>query len=168
MATLEALATRNTGESRVRPVEVLVVEDDADLRHAIVEVFLMKGFRVNAVSNGLDAVELAFRHPYDVIVSDIRLPGIDGRGVLQSLKTLHRKPGVILITAYPDWKVLREVHGMGVSGILLKPFSLAYLAECVDRAAGEGPGNLAVGNKSQRGGTADPGGGGEARASPGP
>jgi DNA-binding NtrC family response regulator len=148
MMTLNAPEVQNLKTSPVRPVDVLVVEDDADLRHAIVEVFLMKGFQVNAAGNGLDAVELAFRHPYDVIVSDIRLPGMDGLGVLQSLRTFPRKTRIILMTAYPDWKVFHEAQDMGAVEILRKPFSLARLAEAVERAAREGSDELQGGEQA--------------------
>jgi DNA-binding response OmpR family regulator len=120
---------------RVRPIRVLVVEDDADLRHAIRDVFLMSGMVVNTAADGLRAVEHADREPYDVIVCDVRLPGMDGVGVTRSVQALRHAPRVILITAYPQWHVFEAGHSAGAAKILSKPLNLVKLAQEVDAIA---------------------------------
>src|SRR5688500_14483918 len=105
------MATEALVETELAPVmhrsegglRVLVVDDDDDLRVAIREVFLMRGFAVNTARDGAAAVNMARRERYDVVVSDLRLPGMDGFEVTLELKRLRDAPRVVLITAYPEW-----------------------------------------------------------------
>lgn len=120
-------------------LRVLVVDDDADLRDAIREVFMMRGFAVNTAREGLAAVNLAKREHYDVVVCDLRLPGMDGIEVTQKLKHLRDAPRVILITAYPEWSLYNEAREAGAEQVIGKPVSLGRLVSLVEEvAANEG------------------------------
>lgn len=120
-------------------LRVLVVDDDGDLRRAIREVFLMRGFAVNTAPDGSTAVTLASRERYDVVVSDIRLPGIDGFEVTRKLKRLRKAPRVVLLTAYPEWNVYDMAREAGAERILNKPVGIGRLISPVeDLAASEG------------------------------
>lgn len=118
-----------------RQLRVLIVEDDDDLRAAVREVFFMYGYLVSTAADGFAAVEAAAQSPCDVIVSDVRLPGLDGLAVSRSARTLDRPPKVILMTAYPDWKVYFDAIDSGAYAIVSKPVTLAKLAEMVRQAA---------------------------------
>ncbi len=119
-------------------LKVLVVEDDDGLRRAIREVFLMRGFAVNTARDGADAVGLAQQERYDVVVSDIRLPGIDGIAVTRRVTRLEDAPRVVLMTAYPSWKVYEEAREAGAERVINKPVSLGKLASLVENLAGGG------------------------------
>lgn len=116
-------------------LRVLVVDDDAELRGAMREVFLMRGFAVNTARDGLAAVKLARREHYDVVVCDLRLPGMDGIGVTQKLKGLPDAPRIILITAYPEWNLYDEARVAGADQVLGKPVSLGRLVALVEEVA---------------------------------
>ncbi len=110
---------------------VLVVEDDAEMRASIREAFTLRGFDVATTTDGMRGVDAAFHEPYDVVVSDIRMPGMDGIALARSVASLRHPPHVILVTAYPTWEVVREAHEAGVFDIVGKPLSLAKLADHV-------------------------------------
>jgi len=116
-------------------LRVLVVDDDAELRRAIREVFLMRGFAVNTAGNGAEAVNMARREHYDVVVSDLRMPGMDGIEVALRLKSLRHPPRVVLITAYPEWNTSDEARKAGVERLLGKPVSLGRLISMVEELA---------------------------------
>jgi len=116
-------------------LRVLVVEDDDELRRAIREVFLMRGFAVNTARDGSSAVELAQQERYDVVVSDIRLPGLDGIGVARRLTGMKEAPRVVLMTAYPEWKVYEEAREAGALRVIKKPVGLGHLASLVEELA---------------------------------
>jgi two-component system KDP operon response regulator KdpE len=78
MVETELAPLTNSLEGGLR---VLIVDDDDELRGAIREVFLMRGFAVNTARDGAVAVQMARREHYDVVVSDLRLPGMDGMEV---------------------------------------------------------------------------------------
>jgi DNA-binding response OmpR family regulator len=109
-------------------LKVLVVEDDESMRAAVREILLMNGLIVNTAADGLAASELASHEDYDVVVTDIRLPKMDGLELSRTLRTKLHPPQVILITAYPEWKVYQEAYAIRVSDILCKPLNLKALA----------------------------------------
>lgn len=118
---------------RSNEIRILVVEDDQEMRSAIREVLLMCGFLVNTAADGAAALRLARRETYDIIISDIRLPGMDGFHVARSIRARAGFPKVIFITAFPDWKVYEEAYEVGAWDVVLKPVSLKLLARRVIR-----------------------------------
>ncbi len=144
---VEPLGPAALGHS-VTGARVLVVEDDADMRRAIRDVFQMYGFAVNTTRDGNEAFKLAMSERYDVVVSDIRLPGMSGVDLTRRILSHRTDARVVLITAYPEWKVYKEAYEAGALKVVSKPFTLARLAECVEQIArGEAP------NESPKGST---------------
>jgi DNA-binding response OmpR family regulator len=119
-----------------RGITVLLVEDDPDMRWAVRDVLLMRGFVVNTAEDGLQAVECASRRNYDVLVCDVRLPGLDGLSVARIVRRLTPQTRVLLMTAFPEWKVSDAAAEAGVVAVLSKPLNLAVLTAAVVRAAG--------------------------------
>jgi CheY-like chemotaxis protein len=116
-------------------LRVLIVDDDPELRRAIREVFLMRGFAVNTAENGAAAIKLARREHYDVVVSDLRMPEMDGIEVTLELKRLRHPPRVVLITAYPEWNTYEEARKAGAERLIGKPVSLGRLVSVVEQLA---------------------------------
>ncbi len=121
-------ATVNVGH-----VRVLVVEDDVDMRRAIREVFQMRGFAVNTAGDGQAALNLAAVDDYDVVVTDVRMPGITGIDLTRRILARRPSSKVIVITAFPEWKVCQEARAAGASMVMTKPITLATLAEAVEQ-----------------------------------
>jgi two-component system, OmpR family, response regulator len=71
---------------------LLVVEDEPFLRKAVAASLRFLGFRVTAVENGTDALRLARSHPFDPLVLDVMLPGIDGFEIVRRLRGTNRAP----------------------------------------------------------------------------
>ncbi len=113
---------------------VLCVEDEADLRRQICAAFVFEGGRVLEAENAAAALELFDRERPDVVVSDIRMPGMDGLELTVQLR--QRAPGlpVILCTAYADVSSLVRAIELRVAGLVRKPFDLEELIEAVERA----------------------------------
>lgn len=116
-------------------VKVLVVEDDPDLRWAVCESLGIHGFQVAEASNGSEAVKMATEEAYDVVVSDIRLPGLSGIEVTRRVLTKRIGVKVILITAFPDLQTVQEGYGAGAIHVLSKPVGMRKLALLVEEAA---------------------------------
>lgn len=133
-----ALAFMTGGGARTacRRARVLIVEDNADLMSVLVELLTQEGFVVDPCGDGLKGVEMAERSRYDVVVSDVRLPGLNGLELARRVSNLPDAPRVILMTAYPDWHVLRDGFRRDeVFELMEKPIDLTVLVERV-RAAG--------------------------------
>jgi two-component system response regulator FlrC len=118
-----------------RPVEVLVVEDDPDMCAAIRDSLELAGFSVTTAAAGNEAARLLSRGRYAVLVSDIRLPGMSGTELARRAVAQAEPPQVVLITAFPDARTVKEAYGAGASHFLAKPLSLRNLARVVDQAA---------------------------------
>jgi CheY-like chemotaxis protein len=115
-------------------IRVLVVEDDRDMRLAIRDVLVMKGLAVETASGGTGAIGLLEHEEYDVVVTDLRLPGASGLLVTRvALDRLH-PPSVVIITAYPEWYT--NALESGATRIIRKPLNLERLAETVIEEAG--------------------------------
>jgi two-component system response regulator PilR (NtrC family) len=80
--------------------KILVVDDDRGVREMLEIMLKKEGYEVSCVSNGIDAVARCTKDAFDVVLTDIRMPKLDGFGVLQRVKELNPKTKVIMITAY--------------------------------------------------------------------
>jgi signal transduction histidine kinase len=120
------------GESDGRHLKVLVIEDDAEVRRAIVESLSMLGYVVSEAADGdsgLTALE-AGRH--DLLVVDYAMPGLNGAEVIARARELVGEIPVILATGYADMAQVGRV--LGTHSILIKPFDIATLANAVAKA----------------------------------
>ena len=84
-------------------IEILVVEDDRDMRDFIQEILLEKGYIVTTAANGKEALKRLDETPFPIIVSDLKMPVMDGIALLDAINGRGvLKPFVILITAFGD------------------------------------------------------------------
>ena len=113
--------------------KVLVVDDDQPTREFIVEVLEDEGYLVRAANDAEHALAAAEAEHFDVILLDLRMPGTNGAELFQLLyeRALATMP-VILMTA--DNNATQGLIGQGVKYILLKPFDLNTLLNCVAEA----------------------------------
>jgi len=115
------------------PLRVLVAEDHADQRLLLQTALMLKGFSVDAASDGLEALRLAFSREFDVIVADIHLPGVIGIDLARFVECAPCPPAVVLVTGYPQWHEL--VADRTDLRILRKPFSIDELEAAVRNEA---------------------------------
>jgi len=90
---------------------------------------------VGEAADGVEALELIARDAPDVVLLDMRLPRIDGLGVLRELKRKGDKTAVVVLTTFDDDRVLRDALDAGARGFLLKDVSLDELADAIRKAA---------------------------------
>jgi CheY-like chemotaxis protein len=110
---------------------ILIVDDEPDLCEMLMFEFSAKGYRALAVPDGRQALNLVASQPVDVVISDIRMPHIDGFELLARLKSANvHRPIMVLMSAYADVS-LEEAHGRGAEALFSKPFRLADLEDAV-------------------------------------
>ncbi|HEV3470990.1 MAG TPA: sigma-54 dependent transcriptional regulator [Pyrinomonadaceae bacterium] len=116
-------------------VKILIVEDDERLREVLLEAAAMEGYEAQAVSSAEAAVELLRREPFDILVTDVALPGMSGLDLLRHCPQL--RPGIlpIVITAYGTVDVAVEAMKRGAADFLTKPFELDGLLGTIRVAA---------------------------------
>ncbi len=106
------------------PFPVLVLEDDPELRQVLEDLLRDEGYAVSAAASGEEAIEMARRQRFDLIVADIRMPGMDGLEAVQHLRGHDPRMQSLVMTGYASEEdPIRALH-IGVQAYLRKPFSL--------------------------------------------
>ncbi len=118
-----------------RPAVVLLVDDDTDVLNVYAEILRQHGHEVDTASDGFSAVAMLGRRSYDVIVSDIAMPGMDGLQFLRAVRELDLDVPVILNTGNPALETAVRAVEEGAFRYLLKPLASDEFEETVRRAA---------------------------------
>lgn len=113
--------------SLMQPLRVLVVDDERLSREATVRQLRATGFVAQAVENGYLALESLADNRWDVVVSDLRMPGVDGLELLEKVKKSHADVDVIVMTAYGTVETAVAAIKQGASDYLNKPFRFQEL-----------------------------------------
>ena len=112
---------------------LLVVDDDAVVREALVEALAEAGYEVRAAGDGARAVALLAERAPDVVLSDVRMPGMDGLALLALLRERAPEIPVLLMTAFDDMPTVVAAMREGATDFLVKPLDLHELRTRVAR-----------------------------------
>jgi DNA-binding NtrC family response regulator len=100
---------------------ILIVDDEASIRGGLVDVLTEEGYDASGAGNGAEAIAAITQGNYDVVVTDLRMPGIDGLEVLRRVRELSPQTLVLLITAYASVETAVEALRNGAHDYILKP-----------------------------------------------
>ena len=110
---------------------ILVVDDDSSMRLAVAESLEICGYHVSTTDNGAAALALFKKDRFNLVITDMRMPGMTGMDVLTGVKSLSSQTPVILITAYGTVSTAVEAMKAGAAEFIMKPFSLDDLESAV-------------------------------------
>jgi len=113
---------------------ILVIDDEESMRAGCVQTLVEEGYRVQAVENGQRGLEMTDRESFDVIVLDLRMPGIPGMEVLKRVKDDDPDSIIIVITGHATIDVAVQAMRQGAYDFITKPFTPEALASVVKRA----------------------------------
>lgn len=117
---------------------LLLVDDETPVLEVLSEYFSTQGYAVQTASTGADALAAAHRDRPDLVLLDIRMPGMDGVEVLKRLRDLDPSLAVIMVTANEDMALARETLKIGAFDYVSKPFDFRYLDRAVSAALVQG------------------------------
>ena len=126
-----------TEDKTTRPRRLLVIDDEAIVGKRLVQVFGKMGFQVEVYDSAIPAMEAAAARPFDIVVTDLKMEGMDGMEVLTRVKLLNPATRVIIITGYAQPETAEEAFKLGVFDFIPKPFRLEQLKESILRAQDE-------------------------------
>jgi excisionase family DNA binding protein len=129
-------ARRAGVEGYERP-RILVVDDEESVRNLVAKT-LAKDCEVDTVADGPAAVDRLQATDYDLLITDLRMPGMDGLSVIREIRR-HSELPVIVITAYSTEANAIEALNLGVMGYLTKPFRIERMVAMAHRAVGLPP-----------------------------
>lgn len=114
--------------------KILVVDDEVLMRNFLAEALKRKGLEAVAVENGTKALNLLKEQSFDLVITDMKMPGITGMEVLKAVKELSPSTLVIVVTAFGTIENAVEAMQHGAFHYLIKPFSLESLMANVEKA----------------------------------
>jgi DNA-binding response OmpR family regulator len=117
-------------------IRVLVVDDERDFLESLVRRLELRGMDARGVTSGDDALELLAGRSFDVVVLDIKMPGMDGIDVLRAIRREHAGTAVLVLTGHASQELSEEGRSLGAFDYLIKPVKLEKILERIAAAAG--------------------------------
>lgn len=112
---------------------VLVVDDEPVARQSLTDILKLEGYIVTSAPNGQAAVEYVRTHPIDLMIVDLRMPGMDGLEVVQVVNQISPETEVILLTAFGSTETAIQALRLRIHDYLLKPVSPAQILASVKK-----------------------------------
>jgi excisionase family DNA binding protein len=129
-----AMPERTSLNTRPR---ILVVDDEASIRDLLAKTLALAEYDVDVAPDGRTALERMRMQSYDLLIADLKMPGIDGLSVIREAKRYNADLPVIIITGYSTESAAIEAVNLGVSGYLTKPFRVPQVLAAAAKALGE-------------------------------
>ncbi len=104
--------------------KILVTDDQSGVRKLLYEVFRREGYGVMLAADGHEALQLAMTETPDLILMDVKMPGMDGLETLKRIRGMGIRTCVILMTAYGETDIIKEAIQLGHVRHITKPFDL--------------------------------------------
>lgn len=111
--------------------KILIVDDQYGIRILLNEVFQKEGYRTFQAANGFQAIDIVVNDKPDLIVLDMKIPGMDGIEILKRVKQIDKSIKVILMTAYGELDMIQEAKKLGALMHFAKPFDIDELRQAV-------------------------------------
>ncbi len=116
---------------------ILVVDDEVDTCKNLADILTDLGYHVDVAYDGVSALELVRRKPYDVALLDLKMPGMDGLTLYREIKKLRAGTVAIVVTAYAGGDTKAEALAAGAWHVLAKPVDFPRLLGLVEEALGQ-------------------------------
>ena len=116
--------------------KILLIEDDSGISDTLQRVLAGEGHEVAVEKRGDDGLARAARDSFNVVITDLRLPGLGGLELIRQLRAAQPRLPIILTTAFGTTEIAIEATKLGAFDYLLKPFNMPQLLDLVQKAAG--------------------------------
>ena len=113
--------------------KILVIDDEQSIRDLLDTLLCRKGYDVVLAESGRKGLEVFRRERPDVVVLDLKMPGMEGLAVLQQVRSLNPKQPVIILTGAGTPETEQQIRALGVTEYVEKEFSLHLLGDSLKR-----------------------------------
>jgi len=124
-------------ESMTETAVILVVDDEENAREGLSKILSKEGHNVETASNGREAIESIRKTSFDLVITDMRMPQMDGFEVLREIKRLDQNIGVIMITAFGEVESYLEAMNLGAFEYINKPVRVNELKRVIAKVLEE-------------------------------
>jgi DNA-binding NtrC family response regulator len=111
----------------MKKIKILLIDDDPWIRNSLMMYFQEEGCSLVALETAEEGLEEISRNNYDVVISDYRLPGMNGLKFLQKVQVAQPDTPIILLTAFKDRNIISEAQQIRVHDLIYKPISAKNL-----------------------------------------
>ncbi|HOD65885.1 MAG TPA: response regulator [candidate division Zixibacteria bacterium] len=134
VAEISEVTTRR--KASAAGLRILVVDDDDQIREVLRDMLVIAGHQAVACANGFEALETVNREPFDIMITDLGMPGMSGLDLAGAVHEQAPKMPIAMITGWGTQLDQREIAAKGVRAVLSKPFHLKDIRALVDELAG--------------------------------
>jgi two-component system response regulator (stage 0 sporulation protein F) len=111
--------------------KLLIVDDQYGIRLLLHEIFKKEGYEVFQAANGFQAIDIVIKDCPDLVILDMKIPGMDGVEILKRIKEINKDIKVILMTAYGELDIIEEAKKLGALQYFPKPFDIDEIKKVV-------------------------------------
>ena len=113
--------------------KILIVDDQFGIRILLNEVFQKEGYQTFQAANGIQALDIVTKHSPDLVLLDMKIPGMDGIEILKRMKVIDPDIRVIIMTAYGELDMIQEAKDLGAITHFAKPFDIDDIRAAVKK-----------------------------------
>ena len=110
-------------------VSVLIVDDNVAMTRSLADILEVKGFVVHAANTGADALQILRDNPVDILLTDVKMPDMNGVSLYRQTRTTHPALTTILMTAYAADELIQQGLSEGIKAVLTKPLDVDFLLQ---------------------------------------
>lgn len=129
------MGNNNNNQKGKLAISILYVEDEEVTRSAVARMLKRRVLTVYEAENGRDGLDLYKQYRPDIVISDIRMPLLDGMEMSKEIKALDKNSKIILTTAHSDASILINSIEVGIDKYIMKPLDMASLFSSVEKCA---------------------------------
>jgi two-component system, response regulator, stage 0 sporulation protein F len=111
--------------------KVLIVDDQNGIRILLAELLKLDGYVALTASCGVDALELIEQHTFDLVILDVKMPGMDGIEILARIRKAGLSVPAIMMTAYDEMQIMDQARSHGILTHFKKPFDITEVKTVV-------------------------------------
>ena len=110
---------------------ILVIDDEKSIRNTLQEVLEYESHKVDLATNGVEGLEFFEKGDYDIVLCDIKMPGINGVEAFKQIKKINPKMVSVMMTAYAVQHLIQEALDEGAYACISKPFDMEKIMETI-------------------------------------
>jgi DNA-binding NtrC family response regulator len=115
-------------------MSILIVDDEEMMRNLLRKILMREGYKIKTAEDGVAALEVLKTEEIDIIISDMKMPRMNGFELLKAVKNDYPHIGVIIMTAYGDTYTVKDALLLGADEYMTKPFKSYEISLVVERA----------------------------------
>ena len=111
---------------------LLIIDDDEMVLDAVSSIFTELGYQVESFSDPIKGLKRALENPFDLVLSDLRMPTLDGAALTKILKEHYPQQKILILTAFPADPLAIQALEAGATGLMRKPFEIEKILKLIE------------------------------------